>query len=135
MTTTPGISAGKTRPAPLLLEDVEQVLAVDARGHRLGQPLEIAGRDVAHTERDFLETGDHQPLPLLDGLDVVGGLHQRLVRASVEPGNTSRQLLDVELTALEIRAVDVCDFELAARGGLELRSNVDDLVVVEVQPS
>src|SRR6202521_5850149 len=85
MTTTPGIAAGTKRMLRLLLEDADQVLAVHARGHGRGEPREIGGGDVAQEERDFLEAGDHQPLPLLDGLNVIGRLHQRFVRAGVEP--------------------------------------------------
>jgi hypothetical protein len=41
------------------------------------------------------------------------------VGAGVEPREAAAHLLDVEVAALEIGAVDVGDLELAARRGLE----------------
>ena len=101
---------------------------------RAASRCEIGRGDVAHPEGDLLEAGDHQPLPLFDRLDVVGRLQQRLVRAGVEPRDAARQLLDVQLSALEVRAVDVGDLELAARRRLQAGGDVEHLVVVEVQP-
>src|SRR5205814_941264 len=40
---------------------------------------------------------------------------------------------DVELAALEVRAVDVGDLELAARRGLEARGDLQHAVVVEIE--
>src|SRR5262245_40001161 len=134
MTSTSGRSAGTTRTSAFLFEQAEQVLAVPARLHRARQPLEIAARDVSHAEGDLLEARDHQTLSLFDRVNVVRRLDERVVGAGVEPGDAARQLLDVQLSAIEIRAVDVGDLELAARRRLEVRRDVDDLVVVEVQP-
>src|SRR6478672_12946995 len=115
ITSTPGRLESWTRTSALMFEDAEQVPAVGAGLHRARQPREIARRDVAHAIGDLLQTGDHQALTLLDGLNVAGGLHQRFVGAGVEPGDAARQLLDVQLSAVEIGPIDVGDLELAAR--------------------
>ena len=53
--------------------------------------VDVGGRDVAHAVGDLLEARDHQALALLDGLDEVRRLHQRLVRAGVEPRDAARR--------------------------------------------
>src|SRR5438094_526303 len=83
------------------------------------QRLKVRGGDVAHAPGDLLEAGDHQPLPFLDRLDVARRLHQRFVRAGVEPGDASRQLLDVQGGSIQVVPVDVADLELPAWRRLE----------------
>ena len=103
-------------------------------GELARQVLDLRGRDESHPVGDLLDAGDLEPLPGLDGLDVVGGLDQRLGRAGVEPGEPAAEPLDAELAALEIVAVDVGDLQLAPRRGLQVRGDLDDLVVVEIEP-
>ena len=67
-------------------------------------------------------------------MDVIGRLHQRVVRAGIEPRDAAPELFDVELSALEVGAIHIGDLELAARGRLEPTGNVNDLIVIEVQP-
>ncbi len=52
--------------------------------------------------------------------------------AGVEPGDASAEDLGAELASFEVPAVDVGDFEFAARGWLERFGDADDLRVVEV---
>ena len=61
------------------------------------------------------------------------GFEQRFVRAGVEPGVAAAERDDLQLALLQVLAIDIGDLELAARGGLELRSNVDDAIVVEIE--
>ena len=117
----------------VVLEHAEEILTVGARFHGDREPLELGRGDVAHSVRNLFETRDHQALPLLNRVNVIGCLHERVVRAGIEPRDAARQLLHVQLPALQIRAVHVGDLELAARRRLEARRDVDDLVVVEVQ--
>src|SRR4029453_18763293 len=97
ITITPGRLEGSTRTSALVFENAEHVPAVGAGPHGPPQPGEIARRDVPHAIGDLLQTGDHQALTLLDGLNVAGRLHQRFVRTGVEPRDAARQLLDVQL--------------------------------------
>src|SRR5262252_4611044 len=55
------------------------------------------------------------------------------MRSSIKPGNTARQLLDAELSALEVRAIHVGNFKLAPWRRLQPRSDIKDLIIVEVQ--
>ncbi len=98
-----------------------------------GRGVRIVRADEALAQGDLLDAGDLQPLPLLDGLDEVGGLEQRFVRARVEPGEAAAEELDVQLPRSQVDAVDVGDFQLAARRGLQAGGDLDHLVVVEVE--
>src|SRR6266487_4459654 len=103
MMRTSGRSAGTTRTdSDLVLEHAEQVLSVGARFHRPREPKEVGLADVAHAKRDLLEARHHQSLSLFDRLDVVARLDERFVRAGIEPRDAARELLDVELLAIEI---------------------------------
>ena len=55
--------------------------------------------DVAHSIGNLLDARDHQALPFFDGLDVARRLHQRRVRAGIEPGGAASETLDVQLPA------------------------------------
>src|SRR4051794_28388181 len=90
-------SVGTRRTSALGLDEEEQVLAVRARLHRARETQNVRTGDVPHAARDLLEARDHESLPLFDGVDVIRGLHQRVVRAGVEPGDATRELLDGEL--------------------------------------
>src|SRR5262245_57405997 len=131
---TPGRLEGSTRTSVLVFEDAEQVTAIGAGLHGARQPREIARRDVAHAVGDLLQTGDHQTLTLLDGLNVARRLHQRFVRAGVEPCDAARQLFDVQLSLVEVGPIDVGDLELAARRWSQPGRDVHHLIVVEIQP-
>ena len=51
----------------------------------------------------------------LNRIDKVGRLDERLVRARVKPGEALTEQIHLELALFEIQAVQVGDFELAAR--------------------
>ena len=72
-------------------------------------------------------------LVLFDRLDEVGGIHKRLVRPGIEPGEALSQKLDIEVAMFQVDAVEVGDFQLSARGWLQVLSVFDDAVVVHVQ--
>ena len=55
------------------------------------------------------------------------------MRARVEPGDSARELFDVQFPAFEVGPVDVGDLELSARRGFEPRRDIEHAVVVEVQ--
>src|SRR2546428_10934336 len=134
MTRTSGSSVGMTRTdLDFVLDHAEQVLSVGARFHRPREPKQVGLADVTHAKGDLLEARDHQPLPLFDRLDVIARLDERFVRAGIDPRDAARELLDMELPALEIGAVDVGDLELSAHRRPESGGNGDHLVVVEIE--
>src|SRR6185437_6863843 len=133
MSTTSGISVGTNSISGPSLQDLEQVSAVSRLGERQRQGFQLSGRNVALAVGDLLRAADLQPLPGLDRLDEHGRLEQRLVGSRVEPGHTAPEQLDPQRAALEVLAVDVGDLELAARGRLEARSDIEHMVVVEVK--
>src|SRR3977135_1985277 len=104
-TMTSGSSVGANRTLGSLRKRANQVLAVPARLHRTRQLFERAGRDVPHPVRDLLQARHHQSLSLFDRVNIVGGLHERLVRAGVQPGDAARELLDVKLRSLQVPPV------------------------------
>src|SRR5262249_37918742 len=129
---TSGSTVGVNRTSRFLFEDPEEIAAVRARFHRMSESLQIAGADISHPIGDFLEARDHQPLTLLDGLNVVRGLNERFMRAGIEPGNTAGQPLDMKLRSLQILTVDVGDLQFTSCRRLEASGNVDHLVIVEI---
>ena len=98
-----------------------------------GQPPELGPVDVAHPEGDLLGAGDHQALPVLDGLDEVGRLEEGFVRPGVEPGDAPAHELDPQLAPLQVFAVEVGDLDLAPGRGLEAGGDVRDPAVVEIE--
>jgi hypothetical protein len=98
------------------------------------QPGEVVAPDPALVERDLLEARDLEALTVLDRLDEVRCLEQRLVRPGVEPRHAAAHQLDAQLAARQIREVHVGDLELAPGGGLEARGDLQHAVVVEIDP-
>src|SRR3954464_6978608 len=94
MTRTSGISVGTTRTSGLVLEKAQEERTVRARTHALGEPHQLRRADVTHAIRDLFEARHHQSLTLLDRVDEIRGLHQRIVRARIQPGDAARQLFD-----------------------------------------
>ena len=117
-----------------VLEHPQQVLPVRA----LPQPLRLSphfvGGDQSKQVRDLLGAGDLEPLPQLDLLDEVRGAEERLLRAGVEPGVAASELLDGELAHLEVAAIEVGDLQLAARRRRQILRQLDDALIVEVEP-
>src|SRR3954462_10162188 len=97
MTSTSAISVGTTRTSGLVLENMEQVLAIRARAHGLREPRQVRRCDVPHAIGNLFEAGAHQALSFFDRVDEVGGLHQRVVRARVQPGDAARELFDIQI--------------------------------------
>src|SRR3546814_4294109 len=81
--------------------------------------LELLVIDPSIVVGNLLRAAHAQALARLDGLDVVRCLQQRLVRARVEPRVAAAKLFEVQPALLEIAAVEVGDFQFAARRRLE----------------
>ena len=94
----PGLATGpgarlESRRARLAGEGLEIPAVVV--GKLGGEHFDLPRDDEPHVVGDFLDAGDLQPLARLDRLDEVGGLHQRLGRAGIEPGEAAAEALDV----------------------------------------
>ena len=100
---------------------------------RLGKCFELFRRDPALAEGDFFRAGNLEALAFFNGRDELAGFEQAIVGAGVEPGIAATHDFDVELSLLEVEAVEVGDLEFAAGRGLEVAGQIDDLVVVEVE--
>jgi hypothetical protein len=55
-------------------------------------------------------------------------------RSGIQPGEATAQHFDEKVAAFHVDPVDVGDLEFAARRGLERCRDIDDIVVVEIQP-
>jgi len=53
-----------------------------------------------HAHCDFLQAGDFQTLPMLDGGDVITRLKQGFSGTGVEPGHAAAEQLHLQLAAL-----------------------------------
>src|SRR4051812_3227796 len=125
MAITPGSSSSMKRMSVSVLQHAQQVLTVGTRGQTCRQPPQLVGVDVAHVIRDFLYRGDEQTLPLFHRLHEIRGVDERVVRAGVEPGDAARQGLHVQLSPIEVLAVDIGDLELASSRWLESGGDVE----------
>ena len=111
--------------------EIGGIVALAETRDRSLQPLVV---DEPGAPGDLLRAGDLHPLPPLERGDELGGLEQTVGRAGVEPGKAAAHHFDVQLAALEIGAVDVGDLEFAAGRRLDVGGDVDDLLVVEIEP-
>ena len=82
---------------------------------------------------DLLDAADLPALPFLDDADELGRLHHRGVGAGVEPRGAAVEHGDGQLAPPQVLVVDRGDLQLAAGARLDLRGDLDDLVVVEVE--
>src|SRR6185312_6213105 len=106
---------------------------IAALGKLLRQSVKLVDADIAQPQRDFLDAGDSQPLPLFEDLHEVAGFYQGFVGPGVKPGETAAEYLDIEVAALEIAPVDVGDLQLATGRRLQRGGDVKHVVVVEVK--
>src|SRR5690606_28831204 len=97
-----------------------EVFAVLGLLQGLGQLFELREVDPALDVGNLLETRDFEALPLLDHLHKPRGVHEGVVRASIQPGKAAAEEFDIQLPTLEVSLVDAGDFELAARGRFDL---------------
>src|SRR5262245_36657529 len=134
-TSTPGrrVSTTFKASARFVLDRLGEIAAVLAVPQRAREPHHRGAIEPALSQRDLLDAGDLEPLALLDRLDEVRRLEQRLVSAGVEPRDAATEPDHVELAGAQVLAVDVGDLELAARGRLERLGDRDHAVVVEVE--
>src|SRR5690349_19292113 len=94
---TSGIFCGVTftsSPAPL--DEFDQILTVARLLERLGQGEHLFLREPALVEGDLFGTRHLETLAMFDGLDEGRGLHQRVVRAGVEPGYAAAEDLHAQ---------------------------------------
>src|ERR1035437_9361781 len=133
---TPRSSAlgGPSAQGPALGKHGVHVGPVAALDQRVGQVAELRVGQPPVAPGDLLDTPDLVPLPGLHDRDELAGLQKALERAGVEPGRAAWQDGDVQVAALQVVLVDPGDLELAAVAGRQVRGDLDDVVVVEVEP-
>src|SRR3546814_18347282 len=71
---------------------------------------------------------------MLDGLHELRGVDEAVVGAGVEPDIAAAEALHLQLPGLELAAVELGNLQLAARRGLQVGSDIADLLVIVVQP-
>ena len=119
--------------ARLSVEQTQQIRSVARLDERLGALAQFVVGQESHPPSDLFRRADLQALTRFDGAYEAGGVGEGIEGAGVEPGRPARQNFHLQLARLEVDAVDVGDFVLAAGGRLELLGDADDVVVVEVQ--
>ena len=62
-----------------------------------------------------------------------GSLHQAVVRPRVEPGEPAAQQFHAQIAAFQVAFVDGGDLQFTPGARLDVRSDADDIAVVEVQ--
>src|SRR5699024_9627703 len=104
--------------AQLAVGDVLQVLPVGGLAIPRGGLQQLVPADPPILEGDLLGGADLDALPLFDHADKVGGVHQAVHGAGVQPGKAAAQQLDVQLALLEVHIVQSGDLQLAPGRGL-----------------
>jgi ClpX C4-type zinc finger len=112
--------------------EVRKLIAGPTRD-RPRQYTDLIHVDIAEIERDLLQTGNLETLPLLDDLNVVGGAQQGIGTAGIEPSDSAPHMLDRELTAFEINAVEVGDLQFSSRRWPQARCNLERIAIVEIE--
>lgn len=74
-----------------------------------------------------------QSLTFFKHFHINGSLGKRIVSASVEPCETSRQSLNFQLAILKEFLIDSSDFQLPSVRGLDMGSNLNHLVGIEIK--
>src|SRR5690606_14411323 len=93
----------------------EQVLAVTALRQWFCQRSELIGSDITIGVGNFFRAGDLQTLSFFQYADEVGSIQQRLHGTGIQPGSTTTEKFNLQLSVLHIGFVDVSDFQLTTR--------------------
>ena len=92
----------------------------------LGQTQDLFCINETLSIGNLFGTGNHQSLAFLHGLDKCACLNHGFLGPGVQPRHTPTQQFGLEAAHLEILGIDVCDFKLAPRRGLDMRGNLYD---------
>src|SRR5579862_565681 len=117
----------------LFPQKLEQVSAVAAVFHSASDLLNVLRGNVSGAISNLLGASHHQSLPFLNGLNVERGIHERLVRASIQPCHAASHYYYFQLSSVQVSPVDIRDLEFAARTGLQRFRNLYNLVIVEIE--
>src|SRR5918993_1467914 len=131
--TIEGSLARESRPLSHPIGDAQQILAVSALREPFPKADELIPIDPPGIERDLLGASDPEALAFFQGPYELRGLDEAVRRAGVEPGIAPAHLLDVELAALQVHAVDIRDLQFAPRRRFQPGRNLGDLPVIEVK--
>ena len=110
-----------------------QVLAVFGLAHLLAEAVELVEVYPTLAPGYLFDAGDTEALAVLDGGYEVGGFEQAVAVAGVEPGEAAAEEFDTQGTFLQVEAVEVGDFVLAAGRRLERSGFLRHGMVVEVE--
>ena len=116
------------------INQLQKILTIGIFLHRKSRLAQLLWRNPSVVQGDFLQTGDFQPLALLDDLDEGAGLAQTVVRAGVEPRKTALQLPNFQFATLQIFLIDGRDFQFATRTRLDVLGDFHHAVRRRFQP-
>ena len=83
----------------LILRKRPQIVGVGGFSEGVNRNLKLLRIHPTISKSNFLEAGDFEALMVLDGADKLRGFQERLVGASVEPGVSATENLDMEIAA------------------------------------
>ena len=99
----------------------------------MGAPGKLFPAQIALVEGDFLRAQNLDALAVFQGPYKCRGLVQAVEGSGVEPGIAASQLLHMQVATFKIGPVDISDFQLTAVGRLDGFSNVENVIVVEIE--
>ena len=116
-----------------LLYHMKQILAILVLDHGLCQLAHAFGGNPAFAIGDAFETGNLETLALFNDFNKRGSLTEGVVRAGVQPCETTAKGLYLEFTIFEEFLVYSGYFQLAAGGGFDLLGHINHLIGIEVE--
>ena len=99
----------------------------------MAQRNQLFNADPAIQESNLFGYGNTLVLALLNRLYETGSLHQAVVRPRVEPGEPAAQQFHAQIAAFQVAFVDGGDLQFTPGARLDVRCDIDDIVVVEIQ--
>ena len=98
-----------------------------------GLALESASIQPSQAPGNFFQAGDFESLPGFEDLNELSRLKQRLVGSGIEPRGASAKQFDMERFLIQVEAMQICNFQLAASGRIQAARKAHRTVVIKIE--
>ena len=99
-------------------QQIMQIFPILILGQGFCQSYQLLFCDLFLVVGDFFETGYFESLAMFDRGDEVAGLQKTFMGAGIKPGQAPAQEFHFELSSIQIRPVNIGNFQFASGGGL-----------------
>ena len=99
----------------------------------IGLALESASIQPSQAPGNFFQAGDFESLPGFEDLYELSRLKQRLMGSGIEPRGASAKQFDVERFLIQVNAMQIRNFQLAASGRLQAARKAFRTIVIKIE--